>query len=84
MQVLPGAIKLGTQGTVGADAGTDVTLALQLSIDRLENIRTLLSVWDGNFTTSMPQFPHVPFASLFTRWLCRLHFCRRSCAFLVL
>jgi hypothetical protein len=49
MQVLPGAIKLGAQDSTGAGLGTDVTLALQLSIDRLENIRTLLSVWDGDY-----------------------------------
>ncbi len=46
MQVLPYAIKLGNSSRSAAD-GMDITLALQLSIDRLENIRTLLSVWDG-------------------------------------
>jgi hypothetical protein len=46
MQVLPSAIKLGKSSSSAAD-GMDITLALQLSTDRLENIRTLLSVWDG-------------------------------------
>jgi hypothetical protein len=49
LQVLHHALKLGDREVGNAD-GLDVTLALQLSIDRLENIRTLLSVWDGELT----------------------------------
>jgi hypothetical protein len=43
--VMPSAISIGSRS--GAASEIDITLALQLSIDRLENIRTLLSVWDG-------------------------------------
>jgi hypothetical protein len=63
MQVLPDAIKLGDQGSDSAAVGVDVTLALQLSVDRLENIRTLLSVWDGMFPilcSSCARFPDEP------------------------
>ena len=52
MQVLPSALQLG-DGSAGAAADVDITLALQLSIDRLENIRTLLSVWDGELALFM-------------------------------
>jgi hypothetical protein len=51
MQVLHHALKLGDRDVGNADK-MDITLALQLSIDRLENIKTLLSVWDGEPTLS--------------------------------
>ena len=47
LQVLPNALVLGTKTDTTIAGGLDITLALQLSIDRLENVRTLLSVWDG-------------------------------------
>jgi hypothetical protein len=51
LQVLPAVVKLGVESDASSGDGIDVTLALQLSIDRLENIRTLLSVWDGKLTS---------------------------------
>ena len=61
LQVLPAVLKLGESDASSGD-GIDVTLALQLSIDRLENIRTLLSVWDGklvpNATVAAAHFFH--------------------------
>ena len=52
LQVLPSVLKLGVERDAGSGDSVDVTLALQLSIDRLENIRTLLSVWDGTTPSS--------------------------------
>jgi len=53
LQVLPFALMAGTKSDAAAAGGKDITLALQLSVDRLENIRTLLAVWDGTLPRSI-------------------------------